>query len=108
MAAGERNAYYCDACRGYVVTIDLDGGVTPMFLACRVAGEPGDANPCDGTMSSMMYPPLPWPDTDANGTPIPTEPTWEWYRPEKTELTAMSPNTIEHVANGGLLLRRVT
>jgi hypothetical protein len=87
-----KNAYWCEDCRGYVVTLDVDKGVTPMFLACRVKGEPDDpANDCKGTMRSMMYPAPPWPKHDGFGSEIPTEPTWEWY---------------EHVRKGGLLLRR--
>lgn len=105
MPRDQRNAYYCNECRGYIVTIDLDEGVTPMFLACRVAGEAGHANPCQGTMQSMMYPQPPWPETDGYGTPIPTEPTWEWYSPDRNEYRRLDMQVKEHVDLGGLLLR---
>lgn len=104
---GEKNAYHCGECHGYVVTIDVDDGVTPMFLACRVLGEPSDpANLCDGQMSSMMYPDEPWPATDGYGTEIPTEPTWEWYKPERVEYLGLSRPAKEHCDKGGLSLRQ--
>jgi hypothetical protein len=103
-----KNAYYCDACRGYVVTVDRDEGVTPMFLACRVKGEPTDArNRCKGQMVSMMYPPEPWPEKDGYGAQIPTTPTWEWYSPDADERAALDDATSAHVEKGGLLLRRI-
>lgn len=108
---GKRNAYYCDVCRGYVVTIDRDAGVTPMFLACRVKGDPRDpANDCKGRSRSMMYPPEPWPEEDGYGTPIPTEPTWEWYMPDEDECKRLKGEDLgawEHVEKGGLLLRPI-
>lgn len=58
MAGGEakkKNAYYCETCCGYIVVVHVDEGVTPMFLACRVLGDPTDpANTCKGRMRSMM------------------------------------------------------
>lgn len=102
-----KNAYYCEECGGYVVTIDRDEGVTPMFLACRVKGEPTDPrNDCKGTSRSMMYPPEPWPEDHfalENGAP----PTWEWYSPDTDEANALNRDTFEHVQKGGLLLRRI-
>lgn len=107
MPANRKNAYYCEDCRGYIVTVDVDAGVTPMFLACRVLGEPTDtANTCKGTSKSMMYPDEPWPEHDGHGTPIPTEPTWEWYRPDGRETRELDSGSFEHVAKGGLLLRK--
>lgn len=108
-ARPRKNAYYCEDCKGYIVTVDRDEGVTPMFLACRVKGDPRDpANDCEGTSRSMMYPHEPWPETDGFGTPIPTEPTWEWYAPTAKQLRRLArkePATAEHVERGGLLLR---
>jgi hypothetical protein len=112
MSRRNLNAYWCKVCGHYIVTVDLDEGVTPMFLACRVQGEPNDpANTCTGTMQSMMYPPHPWPKTDGFGVAIPTEPTWEWYKPDERELARMrrkDPAGYEHVRKGGLLLRKRT
>jgi hypothetical protein len=102
-----KNAYWCPECHGYVVTIDLDEGVTPMFLACRVLGEPKDpANTCTGRMHSMMYPEEPWPAEDGYGNPIPTVPTWEWYMPDAAELRKMGREGREHARKGGLSLRQ--
>lgn len=105
-----KNAYWCKTCHGYIVTEDVDEGVTPMFLTCRVHGEPGLANPCKGQMVSMMYPAEPWPEHDGNGDPIPTVPTWEWYKPDERELRRYRRKrdaaTLEHVRKGGLLLRK--
>lgn len=104
------NAYWCPKCHGYIVTEDIDRGVTPMFLACRVKGEPDSPeNDCDGTMQSMMYPDPPWPAEDGYGHAIPTTPTWEWYAPGRTALKAMKRRdlaTYDHVRKGGLLLRQ--
>ena len=96
-----KNAYYCEDCKGYVVTIDVDQGVTPMFLRCRAT--PG----CKGMSKSMMYPKEPWPAVDGFGAPIPTEPTYEWYRPGKRERRRLDADSRHHVGQGGLLLRPV-
>lgn len=104
----KKNAYYCETCKGYIVTIDRDEGVTPMFLACRVLGEPNDpANTCDGRSVSVMYPAEPWPAEDGYGNPIPTEPTWEWYRPTRAEMEKMDALMLDHVNKGGLELRKI-
>lgn len=101
-----KNAYWCEACHGYVVTIDVDEGVTPMFLACRVKGDPSDpGNDCKGMSQSMMYPKEPWPETDGYGNPIPTEPTWEWFKP--ADPSKLPPGMREHVEKGGLDLRPI-
>lgn len=108
MSVGEKNAYFCDDCHGYIVTVDRDEGVTPMFLACRVKGEPTDPeNDCEGTSRSMMYPGEPWPEEDGLGHPIPTEPTWEWYTPEAEEILTLDVESVDHVRKGGLLLRQI-
>lgn len=115
---GERNAYYCQTCRGYIVTVNLNDGTTPFMLACRVKGEPGDPdNDCRGLMRSMYYPAQPWPKTDDYDNPIPTEPTYEWYILDPIEWKRLakkarhgdsaSEQTLDHITRGGLLLRRV-
>jgi hypothetical protein len=104
--AGDKNVYWCGECRGYMVVIHRDDGVTPMFLACRAKGEPTDPeNDCKGRSHSLMYPDQPWPERDGYGTPIPTEPTYEWYAPDEREQRTLDPATREHVEMGGLLLR---
>jgi hypothetical protein len=103
-----RNAYYCGTCGDYIATRDVDEGVTPMFLACRVLGDPSDPlNTCDGISRSMMYPERPWPNVDSLGTPIPSEPTWEWYAPGIDEANALPLEAFEHVQRGGLMLRQI-
>jgi hypothetical protein len=107
MSAGDKNAYHCETCHGYIVTVDLDDGVTPFMLACRVLGEPKDrANTCKGMMQSMFYPEEPWPTEDGYGVAIPTVPTWEWYKPIGRELAGLDSDSFEHVRKGGLLLRK--
>jgi hypothetical protein len=112
----KKNAYFCDTCLHYIVTIDVDEGVTPMFLACRYLGEPTDPrNTCKGQSHSMMYPDEPWPTHDPAGRPIPTTPTWEWYKPDRAEMKRLlkkarqgstsAAGTVDHVDKGGLLLR---
>lgn len=91
---GRENAYRCRDCGGLTVTIDVDDGVTPMFLACRASGREGD---CPGTAGSMMYPQGPRP------AHIP-EPAWEWFRPRTVQ--GLDAETRDHVQRGGLLLRR--
>lgn len=111
MSAGEKNAYYCETCGGYIVTIDIDDGVTPFMLACRVKGEPrSEGNDCNGMMESMFYPKPPWPARDGYGHEIPTEPSYEWYTPTGAELKRMrrrERDLYEHVRQGGLVLRAV-
>lgn len=112
---GDLNAYFCVVCEGYIVTIDVALGVTPMFLNCHVLGKPGSpGNTCPGLSRSMMYPDPPWPEKDNCGTPIPTEPTWEWYRPSNADIHPLidalarnyppHPKSPEHVE--ALMLRR--
>lgn len=99
--SGRLNAYYCPECQGYIVTRDVDEGVTPMLLACRVKGDPRDpANDCKGTSRSMGYP-------RAETWPIPRVPTWEWFRPEGEDYLALSEEMRDHVDRGGLHLRRI-
>lgn len=89
---GRENAYECPVCGGYTTTVNVDDGVTPMFLACRVT--PG----CPGRAASLIYPEGPRP------AHIPP-PAWEWYRPSRRERRSLDPVTREHVEMGGLLIR---
>jgi hypothetical protein len=91
---GKRNAYACPVCGGLTVTIDVDPGVTPAFLACRAAG---DVDLCTGVARSFWY--------RVNGLPI-GEPAWEWYRPTEQEARRLDPYSRSHVGMGGLLLRK--
>ena len=90
------NAYRCESCGGFTVTVDLHEGVTPFALDCRASGRAGD---CAGVARSQFY-------RLAPGTPAPS---WEWYRPDSHELRGLArhdPSTAEYVECGGLLLRK--
>lgn len=86
------NVYVCEKCGGKTTTVDVDHGVTPMFLACRASG---DVEGCDGRAVSSMYRPEP---------PYPP-PAWEWYRPSSK--AGLEPAARDHVERGGLLLRKI-
>jgi len=49
MSIGMKNMYTCDECKGTIVTIDREQGVTPFALACRAT------EGCRGTMTSAFY-----------------------------------------------------
>jgi hypothetical protein len=91
------NAYRCDDCGRYTVTIDRDEGVTPMFLGCRADGTEDYA--CGGRAVSLGYPKGPRPSWAV--------PAWEWYKPDAAELARMSPEMRDHVQRGGLALRKI-
>jgi hypothetical protein len=112
--AGARNAYYCPSCRGLTLTITVDEGTTPMFLACRRAGLEPDVNECKGSAASLMYPPetffrlIDATHSEVGQPPDQWVPTadWEWYRPHGVDLLKLSAEMREHVDRGGLVLRR--
>ena len=83
----KKNIYTCKICGKYIVTIDMDEGVTPMFLNCRATRD------CHGTMVSHMY-----------RVPQNIDPDWEWHKP--IDLSGLSPDMREHVELGGLCIRR--
>lgn len=92
---GRENVYECDTCRGFIVTIDIDRGVTPMRLVCM-------SDTCNGSMTSYGYPARPKPEH------IP-DAQWEWYRPEVNALGRFDNDDEEneHILRGGLLLRGI-
>jgi hypothetical protein len=81
------NMYVCAVCGGRIVTEDVDAGVTPMFVLCRVTEN------CTGSMISSMY-----------RVAQDLTPTFEWYRP-KNFRAIHDTATQGHVLSGGLLLR---
>lgn len=81
----KKNAYQCEECASWIVTIDREQGVTPFMVGC---GE------CGAMAQSKMY--------RVSGS---MEPTHEWFRPET--LDGLSQWTADHVRKGGLLLRRI-
>jgi hypothetical protein len=86
------NAYNCDTCHANTVTIDVDPGVTPMFLGCRRT--PG----CRGMASSSGYPDLEPPPH------IMTDLDFEWATPTEREFRQLEPEMKSHVDQGGLVL----
>lgn len=97
------NGWTCPRCHETTYCVELDAGVTPMFLACRAEGvEPAEAK-CHGTAQSIMYPPPPIPEHVLLAV------EWEWYRPLEDELREMVDQAaVAHVQRGGLLLRKLT
>lgn len=86
MSKGKKNAYRCNTCGQYIITIDVDEGVTPFAIGCRAT------EGCDGFMYSGFY-----------RAPQYLVPSWEWHKP--TTLDGLDPATREHVEKGGLILR---
>lgn len=87
------NVYTCPVCGWKAVTRNLVAGVTPMFIKCE-GPERCDAKTFPVCGSSCYR-------VDQK-----QEPTHEWYKPTEDELMRR-PWMIEHVAKGGLALRRV-
>ena len=87
---GKLNIYTCDACRGHIVVCDIDTGVTPFMLGCKATPE------CKGMMKSSMYRVF---DQDMAASHV-------FYRPTTTQF--LDQATLQHVMQGGLLLREVT
>jgi len=110
---GKRNGYTCRGCGWRVVTINRDDGVTPFLIGCqndvpsgedlakaKAAGQAFGSSGCGAFMESAFY-----------RVPQDLEPSHEWYAPGERERKRMrrkgDPN-LEHVENGGLLLRRIS
>jgi hypothetical protein len=92
--SGKKNAYVCDGtsafsdkpgCGHYIVTIDLEPGVTPFSTKCGHCGQ---------LATSKGY--------RVAGHLVPTH---EWHRPETLE--GLVGWQLDHVSNGGLLMRPV-
>jgi hypothetical protein len=107
---GTINGYRCDralsapedSCGLHTYVVHVDGGVTPMFLACRAEGvDPSEAK-CKGRAVSLMYPSQPPPEW------VVDEVKWEWFRPTSAEFNALDEASREHVQKGGVLLRPLT
>jgi ssDNA-binding Zn-finger/Zn-ribbon topoisomerase 1 len=104
---GQVNGWYCPTCGQVTYGIHLHHGVTPMFLGCRATPD------CTGVAASLMYPwsrrlseaddRLPaWLGRPGTGV------TLEWYMPDDQELLELEPQALDHVRNGGLLMRPLT
>ena len=82
---GKKNIYTCDKCKGHIVTVDIDRGVTPFMVECKATLG------CKGMMKSSMYCVF---DQDMRAD-------YEWYRP-----SAVKPHLQHYVDQGGLLFRK--
>ena len=89
---GRENVYTCPECSGYTVTIDVDEGVTPMFLNCRATAG------CKGMAHSAMYP-------EGQRPPWIPAPTFEWFKPVGEDYEKLSAAMKDHVDSDGLDLR---
>ena len=86
------NAYDCPICNKAAITRDVDDGVTPMLLGCRMT--PG----CKGLSQSRFYRvPQEWWDCAR----------FEWYKPTEKQARKMSEGMRGHIQQGGLVLREV-
>lgn len=104
--AGERNAWFCPACRGLTIVKHVDAGVTPMYLACRRAGLAPEENPCKGQATSLWYPSAgfwglidPAGKPDRRGTFHPTELyDWEWFAENDAQRAGAAPLSLRRRA----------
>lgn len=87
------NGYRCDVCGFATAVIHRDAGVTPMFVGCL---QPG----CSGRSVSLMYRSGQLPD---QMQPV----VWEWYRPEENDPILQDFAMLQHVLQGGLVLRQI-
>src|SRR5216684_4480443 len=86
---GKKNIYVCDTCKGHIVTVDRDRGVTPFMIECKATAS------CKGLMQSSMYRVF-----DQN-----MRADHEWYKPIAPEI--VKPHLQPHVDQGGLLMRKI-
>jgi hypothetical protein len=97
---GRINVYACTppltqssvkgGCGHWIVTIDRDTGVTPMFVKC---------GHCGGMATSRMY-----------KVGFGLEPTHEWFRPatvNEIPVEYRGEGSIDHLRNGGLVMRPI-
>ena len=88
---GKKNVYTCTTCGFDFVTIDRDVGTTPFATDCK--------NPkgCKGWAQSSFY-----------GVRQTLPATYEWYAPGPAEIRdIIKPGVLQHIAMGGLLLRKI-
>lgn len=80
-----KNAYECESCGSYIITVDREPGVTPFMVSC---------GNCKAMAKSKFY--------RVVDSLIPTH---EWFRPETID--GLTQWSADHVGNGGLLLRKI-
>lgn len=90
--ASKVNCYSCTNCGHVTKTKDVDAGCTPMVIKCESCKA--------GNARSHFY----------EDVAPEKEVTQEWYRPslqETLKLRGKKSQLLEHVLNGGLLLRKI-
>lgn len=87
---GNRNSWTCERCKVALWTVDVDEGVTPMIIACRVDG-------CGGEAVSACY--------RVGGPGAAPPATHRWVRPRS--LARLEPGDRQHVEAGGLILEEI-
>ncbi len=90
-AYGKINRYTCKICEDVCWTIDVDEGVTPMMIDCRMTAG------CGGLAVSACY---------KVGEPGQAgKPTHRWVRP--MSLVGLESHAVDHVEFGGLILEEI-
>lgn len=93
MQLDRRNIYVCEKCGEHIVTLDIDEGVTPMFLLGCLA-----TKGCDGfKMVSQMYP---------KRLAFKYKPSHVWYA--RKIKRNMDEGLKDHLRRGGLDIRPIT
>lgn len=103
------NAYVCESCKRVTVTVNVDDGVTPMFMACPFPTVKesilSKGSVCGMQAVSFMYRLAPC----FYSNPL-LAAEWEWYKPSEQEAIdkKYTQAAKDHVAAGGLMLRART
>ena len=101
MELERRNAYFCKDCRKVTITVDIDNGVTPMFILCPE---------CKKEHATSLFYQIPgcmrFDMIKGIGSILPAD--YEWYKPNEKETLIMSKEEADHVFKGGLLMRKRT
>lgn len=93
---GKLNIYTCDHCRAFIVTRDVDEGVTPFMLpSAKFCPNSCTADGYGPHMTSSFY--RVWDQR--------MKESHQWYRPGPKD--TVRQNEKSHVEQGGLLIRRV-
>ena len=82
-----KNVYTCQSCGKYLITVDIDAGVTPFSIRCA----------CGGDMYSAFY------SLDGSGFEN-EEPTHGWLRLTEKEIIEKPEYAQEYYRKGGMEL----
>jgi hypothetical protein len=92
------NVWECEDCKGLVLCFDRHAGVTPFLVSHRTLGAD-----CEGTCRSHFYSGA----SARAARDVLGQPSHEWYRPSADELKGKPRPVVDHVMQGGLLVREV-